>query len=129
MTSFEKQLTAKLEKELKRELARHKADLKTELKEIQENRFGEFLIGVGKAVRDELQKNGVGYQQKRSFGGGNSSGNRFNSENFGKRRKTEDGRPICYQCNTPGLIARNCGNQGRPHQQSTKPTTETAPKN
>ncbi len=129
LTSFEKKLTAKLEKELKGELDRHKADLKTEMREIQEKGFGELLIGVGKAVRDELQKNGVGNQQKRSFGGGNSSGNRFNGGNFGKRRRTEDGRPICYECNTPGHIAKNCGNPGRSHQQPIKPTTGNAPKN
>ena len=113
-------------------MARLKADLKTELQEIQEKGFGELLVGVGKTVRDELRKNGVGYQQKRVFGGGNSSGNRFNGGNggnFWKRRRTEDGRPICFQCNTPGHIGKNCGNQGRAHQQLSKPNTESSPKN
>ncbi len=117
--SFEKQLTAKLEKELKGELARHTVELKAEFQEIQEKGFGELLVGVGKAVKDELRKHGIDNQQKRSFEGGNSSGNQFYGGNFGKRRRTEDGRPICYQCNTPGHIAKNCGNQGR----SQHPTT------
>jgi hypothetical protein len=129
LENFEKQLTSKLEKDLRGELTKYKRELRDDFKEIQEKGFGELLEGVGKAVRTELKRNGVSNQQKRSFGGENSSGNRFNGGNFGKRRRTEDGRPICYQCNTPGHIAKNCGNQGGSHLQPLKPTIDSVPKN
>ena len=129
LATFEKQLTAKLEKDLKGELDRHKTDLRNEFKEIQEKGFGELLVGVGKAVRDELKKNGGNNSQKRTNGDGNNSEKRFYGWNSGKRQRTEDGRPICYKCGKPGHIARHCGNQGRSPQQSDKSATESSPKN
>lgn len=129
MATFEKQLTAKLEKDLKGELDRHKTDLRNEFKEIQEKGFGELLVGVGKAVRDELKKNGGNNSQKRTNGDGKNSEKRFYGGNSGKRQRTEDGRPICYKCGKPGRIARHCGNQGRSPQQSGKSVSESTQKN
>lgn len=120
LASFEKQLTTKLEKDLKGELAQHKKELQNDFKEIQEKWFGDLLASVGKAVRDEMRRDNGGKPQKRSFG--NSSGKR---NGFGKRSPTDDGRPVCYNCNTPGHIARDCGEQGRSQRPTTKPNNNT----
>ena len=125
LASFEKQLTTKLEKDLKGELAQHKREVKNDFKEIQEKGFGDLLASVGKAVRDEMRRDNVGKPQKRSFG--NSSGRR---NGFGKRSRTDDGRPICYNCNAPGHIARDCGEQQRSQRPTTKPkNNDPTPKN
>lgn len=129
LEGFEKQLTSKLERKLNRELVQYKKELQIDFKEMQKKGFGELLVSVGNTVRDELKRNGIGNRRRRSLVGANFSENRFNSENFGKRRRTEDGRPICFKCRHPGHLARNCGNQGRLHQQSANATNESLPKN